>query len=421
MGRHYFRLSLTREAEPLKVLSSVYHGLAVEAHILELYSNAVGTFLAVAKKPYFIDPALYRLCEPLFLDAKEKRWAAELVERYGLVEVIAENEDGLMAELFADGGKAPSNATSVGIDTLVGQVLDYERGRVPEVGAGQALWDQLEGGKSIVSAEDFVPPEFLVVPYLQVTDGQILDLNAKLAASAVKQKKKGEKIAAVAPIPTDYLTQKTSLDKVISTYAALDVDAILIWVADFREWDEELPLLEAFAHYISDFRKAAPKAEVINLYGSFFSTVLTGRSLLSASVQGVGISEHKDPFAIGGGGVPRYYVPISHQSVSSDFASDMRQLNPTLFSCPCPECSVGNLPSQMNAAALARHFIRTRSTELKWSSSNSAPDIVKSLNDSAGMLKTVKGAVAGVADAHARRLQVWAAVLAQLASDGTLS
>ena len=420
MGRHYFRLSLTRECGPLSQFNTLYHGLGLEAHILELYSNAVGTFLAKVKKPYFIDPILYRLFDPLFLDVKEKRWVAEVVERYGLVEAIAENDDGLTNELFSASGTAPAGVARVDPDVLVSRVLDYERGRVPEVGAGQSLWDQLEGGKPLLDASDFASPEFLVAPYIQISDTPSLELNARLAASAVKQKHSGEQVAAVVPIPSDYLSKKDPWKDIVSHYGPLGLDSLMLWIGDFREWEEEPALLEAFARFIANIKSAIPTIQLTNLYGSFFSTVLAGRGLLDGTVQGVGISEHKDPYATGGGGVSRYYIPISRRSVSTDLATDMQQLNSDLFSCPCQECTRGTKPSQMAAAALAQHFILTRSKELKWATDTSLADIIQQLTDAATNLSAVKGAIGGVSGAHGRRLMVWATVLEGLASSGVL-
>ena len=47
MGRLYFRLSLMREPAVLQANSAAFYGLALESHIIELYANAVATFLTV--------------------------------------------------------------------------------------------------------------------------------------------------------------------------------------------------------------------------------------------------------------------------------------------------------------------------------------------------------------------------------------
>lgn len=418
MGELYFRVSLTRESDPLLELKDRYHGLVLEAHILELYSNSIATFLAKSAKPYLLDSALYRFWHTLFPDIKDKRWAGELLDRYGLVDPISEFEDGLQAAVFPiEPGKGKENPA---LTKLVGTIIDYQRGRVPEVGQGESVWAALTETPSQTPPTAFGSPEALVAPYVVDGSGPATSLNVRLLKAAISAKSETEKLYAVLPVPPDYLSASDELSKLIAAYHGLKVDGVLVWVADFKEGGQDSHSLSNFGRFIRSIRSDAPTRKVFNLFGGFYSTLLVGRDLLDGSIQGVGISEHRDPFATGGGGVPRFYLPLSRQSVSVDLASDMRQLNPTLFACECPTCKPSGAPSQLSSAELAKHFIRQRSAELDWAKTNSPSQMAAQLQSDAQSLLAVKGAIAGVAHTHGRQLQAWASSLTTLAAEQIL-
>ncbi len=418
MGELYFRVSLTRESDPLLELKDRYRGLVLEAHILELYSNSIATFIAKSAKPYILDSALYRFWDTLFPDIKDKRWAGELITRYGLVDAVSEFEDGLQSAVFPiEQGKAKEHP---GLSKLVSTILEYERGRVPEVGEGESVWAVLTETTSQTPPTSYGPPEALVAPYVVDGSGPATSLNIRLLKAAISAKLEAEKLYAVLPVPPDYLSAPDELSKLIAAYHGLKVEGVLVWVADFKENGQDPDSLSNFGRFISSIRSDAPTRRVLNLFGGFYSTMLAGRNLLDGSVQGVGISEHRDPFATGGGGVPRFYLPLSRQSVSVDLASDMRQLNPSLFACECPTCEPSGAPSQLSTAELAKHFIRQRSAELDWAKANSPTQMAAQLESDAQSLLAVKGAIAGVARAHGRQLQAWASSLTTLAAEQIL-
>ena len=301
-------------------------------------------------------------------------------------------------------------------------VLDYQRGRVPEVGAGETLWAALESdGGPVLGPEDFKPPEALVAPYLLIDGNDSLAVNLNLATESVKQRGEGERVFAAVPIPREYLTAPASLEHIIAEYGKIDLNGLLIWVADFKEWDEDQDYLYLFAQFIRNLKTARPNRRVINLFGSFYSAMLTGRGALDGAVQGVGISEHRDPYATGGGGVQRYYLPVSHQSVGTDLATDLKQSDPTLFECNCPHCPTGSTPTSMSTADLAKHFISVRTGEVKWCAETPPASITTQLTAAKTKLLSAKGATAGVAHAHGRQVEIWAKTVSKLAQDGLLS
>jgi hypothetical protein len=409
MGRHYFRLSLTREFQALLANAGGFHGMAVEAHILELYSNSVGAFLSSLAKPYYIDPILYRFADPLFTDIREKRWVVPLTEDYGIDSKVSPSSDGL----------DPSSFSKLkDLKEIVGKILEYQRTRVASLVGNIASFESWIDD----TARGPAPPEFLVAPYFLTTSIEALEANVALAKEAANQLVGGEKLFAGIAIPRDYLTSPKLLGAITSAYGALELSGYLLWVLDFKDWQEDSIYLKALARAIDLLRKTGSGREVINSYGGFFSTVLCGRGLLSGSVQGVGISEYKDPFLTGGGFAKRYYVPVAHQLLSSELADDLWGVDSTLFGCPCPECKGGSPPGGLTVSQLANHFLRSRCAELTKATATPGATIAIELGKDEAAVAAIKLAgVAPVTSAISKRLGVWKASITDQVTDGLIS
>jgi hypothetical protein len=395
MSRQYFRLSLTREFNYVRQSPVKVHGVAFDAHIAEMSSNAVGAFLATTHLPYFIDPVLYKFSQPYFEGFVGKRWVEPLSKAYGIDDQVTGTSEGF----------TPSELSKFkGIDAAVASMLDYQRSRFTNLSPKmEALVELLEEEPSSIA-----PPEFLVAPYLITSDGASLSANQRLLSAAIKAKQQGERLYAVAAVDVDYIEGDALRQSVVSQCAKPGVDGVLAWVTDFNESLEDSVQLNRLASFFAELKAALGGKEVINLYSGFYSTILAGRKFLAATVQGVGISEYKDPGATGGGGVLRYYVPLAHQHVGVDLAEDLRQADPKLFSCSCSHCSSGGPINDLSVEALAKHYLRTRVSELGYASKTQASAIEAGLRSDARLVDAVKGGVAATTGSFERRLRTWA-------------
>lgn len=403
----YFRTSLGRELAYLVPFAKNVHGVVIDAHILELYSNAVGSFLFTSKLNYFLDPVFYKFCKPFFQDVSGKRWVEPLSKAYGF------DIGSLGAEGFTQSGLQEKGRTA----SVARGVLNYQRTRMPSTSPkmlelAALLDDRLDGIRL---------PEFLVSPYIIIENSETLEINTKLLKDSISALNPGEKLYAVLAITRDYLQDQTRRSELLSVYSPSKVAGFLIWMIDFKEWFEDKDLFTQLSEFIAELKSRSRGKEVINLFGGFYSSQLCGRGAIDGSVQGIGISESRDPYYVGGGGVPRYYVPISHQSVGLELADDLRANDSSLFSCNCNFCKGFSSVRRMTAEALAKHFVSRRLDEFDESIKKPASQLFGGLRADAVRVRAVRGTVSPTTSAHSKRLEVWSSALETEVNAGRLT
>ena len=79
----YFRLSLVREKDILRQYRDKFHGIVIEAHTLETFTNSILNFIVSVPNPFIIDPVTYKFTLPGILDDTDKRWFDKLTNYYG--------------------------------------------------------------------------------------------------------------------------------------------------------------------------------------------------------------------------------------------------------------------------------------------------------------------------------------------------
>jgi hypothetical protein len=367
-----------REPPALQRKADRFHGVVVEAHIMELFSKAVGTFLARIQKPYFVDPVLYKFSDDFYPANAGKRWEQPLASQYGLMDIMSRNPQGLSLHTLRESDESKVD--------LTGHILQYQRRRTG------ALSNQV-AALAFLAAESLNPlssPEFLVAPYVYPLNKESMDLNLELARISESQRQESERLYAPVVMPSEYLMGSSLSTIAVAEYPELSVDGYLMWIGDFRWWKEHSEVLVEFAHFANEITERSGGKEVINLFGGYYSNVLAARGLFGATVQGVGISEYRDPLAEGGGGVKRYYLPRAHQSISVDIADDLMDAARDAFSCSCSVCTGGLLPTQMTVSDLANHFMEVRTSEFDFAEQTSIDDILGKLRDDRETLDDVQ-------------------------------
>jgi len=396
-----------RERGHLQAFKNEISGIGLEAHIVELYPVAISTFLSELQKPYFLDPVLYKFGETFFGEYSEKRWVEVLTSEYGLDPILTAHGSGFdIAHLV--GNKD--------LRTIVSKILDYQRTRLPNLSAEAQALSMLSGE---AEAPEIKPPEFLVAPYIIINDAQSLNATKLLARISLEQRKTGERVFVCVALARNMFTNLAEVHHVVDELRDLKPDGFLVWACDFEENREDSIVLDVFETLCHDLGAIGKGTQVINLFGGYYSVVLSARELLSGSVQGIGMSEYRDPFAAGGGGRKRYYIPKPHQLVGVDRAYDLYNTSRDLFWCGCEDCKAGGTPKDMTVAQLTTHAIRMRVKEFKDTSASSIQGIIQDLeNDSVTLAAITEDPVRDHATEFSKRLHVWAERFKALSAKG---
>jgi len=406
--RLYFRLSLMREKDVLRQYSNRYYGLILEAHTLELYSNSTLNFLKDLENPFIIDPVTYKFALPSIIELADKRWFEKLVDAYSL----------------------PIDATSPLVipERLTGKVLkrhvegtvNYQRGissklqTVMQSVAGLLLW--MSEGNTLFKRSNF-SPEYIVSPYFILENinhtsyREWLDINRNSIELTREILNGDEKLLAVIALGEETFLSDEALDEIIQEYKDLKADAYALWVSNFDEVTQAPDILRRFINFAERLRRNAP---LLNLYGGYFSLLLSNRdkNLLEGVAQGITVAEHRDPFSYGGFAVPRYYLPKLHLFISHEDAGLLSSV-PEL-KCNCPLCNrlqgVSDF-SNMSVTDTMIHFVHNRTAEAREVEEKSLNELLNSLDEIYDLIENLQRRSRLIKLVYYGHLRSWAEVL----------
>jgi hypothetical protein len=117
-----------------------------------------------------------------------------------------------------------------------------------------------------------------------------------------------------------------------------DLDGFLLYISDFNESAEHVPLLRQLRSFVGRLHEESSKP-ILNLYGSFFSILLRYSGLEGVS-SGLCILDHRDATAEfkGARATIKFYMPSLRDKISeNDFKTFLLQFNPT-DECNCSFC-----------------------------------------------------------------------------------
>jgi hypothetical protein len=355
--------------------NSLFAGLVIPAHIFVYSTNATIAAISYIKKPFFIDPMTYILsmdgiADYVTLDKetskrKFKPSISKLVTSYGLFEHFQKtNYAPLTIADFSDAF----------INDLVNRSLELQLNKLDSE-KGNAVDKYLEILKELgeTHIDDFLnqsqKPQFVTAPYFYFDNKKSdwLDVNIKIAEKTREIYK-----AEVVPI---LLTKASCLSKeLLDKYSTFQ--QIIIWVTDLNEKDTSdynklvsgLKKIKSFVEYAKSMN-----ISVFNLYGGYFSALLT-KSGLSNFSHGIFYGEYKSMNTTIGGIPPsRYYIKKLHEFFSTPEASKILELPDCreLLDRGCKKAmeiindDVSNIVKLADNPRLAqKHFLITRRCEL---------------------------------------------------------
>lgn len=376
----YFRMSLMREKDVLKQYSREYHGLILEAHTLELYSNSTLNFLKDIENPFIIDPVTYKFALPGIIEQAGKRWFEKLVDAYNL-------PIDATSPLIT-----PERLTTNLLKRHVESVVNYQRSitnklqNVIQSVAGLLLWMSEEVTlfeRSDLSPEYIVPPYFIVENIKHTSYRQWLSINRYSIDLARDTLGGDEKLLAVIALGEEAFLSDEVLDEVLQVYKDSKADAYALWITNFDEVTQAPDILKRFINFAEKL-KEENNAPLLNLYGGYFSLLLSSRDrrLFNGVAQGITVAEHRDPFTYGGFAVPRYYLPKLHLFTSHQDAGLLSSVPE--FRCNCPICSrLRGFKDfdKMSVADTMIHFVHNRIAEARQVEEKSLDELLSSLEE----------------------------------------
>jgi len=333
-----------REKEAISQHFRDIDGLVVDAHILETFQNATSGFIINNNLNYIIDPITYRFALDQIRESESKRWYDRLVEHYSIDDLLI--DDGIIKY---------GELTSSRLQQLTSKVINYQNNRV------KSLSGEMESWLSLLSEEyeSSTNPLCVIPPYFIIDSERVIPINVKCINYSHDYT--SNRIYAYVPIFYDLLFDYRLIDNIIEQYSRLNVNGYFVWITDFNEVRESTIALETYASFLKKFKETVGEdKDIINMFGGFFSTILSQQGIIDGLCHGVGFSESRNPYSAGGPAPTRFYVPALHRMLTTERAQDISD-NITQI-CPCPICAVSE-PSSLETNQLTQHTLNAKVLE----------------------------------------------------------
>ena len=323
---HILRYGTVAEKVHLEKAFSAFDYLSINGNTAAYVANAIAKFIvdkffSNKEKGYFIDPITYAFqnkIELLFTKSKGtneysiKKSIVKLIEIYNLSLNRIEQRIPLIPSDFEG---------SIDKDGFVQRVLSFQYDLVYkhiQERDLQKYLDYVAPGQS-----ENIPqlrPKFLIAPYFYIDQQSPfwknwLSLNAEfvsLSVAKAAQEFNSIPVFAQIVINKSILLDSSALQVVIDTYSATECSGYTIWVDDLNEHTATIEELKGFVSLL----KGLKHKPVYNMYGGYFSILLTHKSLnlLSGVSHGLEYGESRMVYPVGGGiPVSKYYYLPLHQ------------------------------------------------------------------------------------------------------------
>lgn len=313
--KHYLRLGIHAEQRFFEENQDKYDIVVLNASLACYFASATATLMAgkLANKKFIIDPMTHAFAHnPRYIMTEEggrerphvKSSIAGLADVYGPP----------VSTAVGDGTKPrPLDRKDFGsakaISSLAEKVVGFQEG---------FLANAMPAEDRKYLPDDFpmlLKPLYLIAPYFYMESGTIdkwLGLNLDLAEAAKKVAPNGEVYAEIV-IDRGILDSQPEIDRITGAYVGLDrCDGFLIWISDLDEHEAGLSTLAGLKRLVASLSKTGKP--VINLFGGYYSLLLTVSAGLTGVCHGPGYGEERDVVPVGGGlPVSKYYLTPVHR------------------------------------------------------------------------------------------------------------
>lgn len=361
---HILRYGTVAEKGHLEKAFSAFDYLSINGNTAAYVSTAISKFIVEKffsnkEKGYFIDPITYAFQNKIeLLSSKSKttgktsikKSIMKLIEIYGSpiekvktgVPIIPKDFDEKLRDIFAD------KVLSFQYDLVYKHINEEDL---------QKYLDYVAPNQSLNLPQ--LRPKFLIAPYFYL-DAQCLcweewlNLNIEFIRLSVQKSANKYKLPVFAQIviSKSILLDEKALNKTIKEYSELECDGYTVWIDDLNEIEANLLELVGLIKLLKGLK---PKP-VYNMYGGYFSILLTHKSLglLNGVSHGLEYGESRMVYPVGGGiPVSKYYYLPLHQRLdftkafyllvyagaidpSKDNWGDSKKYYNSI--CKCPQC-----------------------------------------------------------------------------------
>lgn len=343
--KHILRYGTVGDKVHLKKAINTFDYLAINANSAAYVSGAIAKFVVDEffnndSKGYFIDPITYafqRNVQLLYAPERKdknkeskpkdnklplKKSILKLIDCYGSPADKVLNDITIQTSDFNK---------DENLDAFCLKVLDFQFHTIQKSITEKDMEKYLTFGAETTLADmTQLHPKFLIAPYFYLDSNdpdfeEWLKINIKcITCSKEYAKKYGDiKIFAQIVFSQDSLSNKDTIKKVTEAYSACSCDGFTIWIDDLDEHQADVRQLMHFTQLLTPL-KGKP---IYNMYGGFFSILLTHKSinLLNGVSHGLEYGEDRAVYPVGGG-IPtsKYYFMPLHQR--TDFTKAYRLL-----------------------------------------------------------------------------------------------
>jgi hypothetical protein len=373
---------IANEREYYVQYSDCYDGFLVNAHVLEHFSSAFSALSLSLKKPFFVIPDTHFFqMAPLaiFYDMKglvKSSWE-KIADYYGpLIRLILSQSRNLQVDDFI----SKSGAFQQSLYDLVQRVISFQKSKVSSAAQGLARF---------FDSPPAYTPTHLVAPYFffASTEDHWYRISVEMAKYAIKHKETHE-LYVVLCTSKSVLMSDAAVSTIIKDFSGLEFAGFLVWIQDFNETDEPVPLLWNLRQFISNLKQSGRK--VINLYGAFFSSLMCYYGLDGMGF-GICYKEFSDPedFPEGGppgGPLPKYYLPeIKTKLGKIEAAITIAEI--PLLACSCQICHEqmkymldAATPDRISKDLMKKHFLMCKRDERNHVCKSTLPSVLANLS-----------------------------------------
>lgn len=321
---HILRYGTAAEKKFLEKDISTYDCLAINGNTAA-YSSAsiakliIEKFVSNGSKGYFIDPITYAFQGHADLlknstKTKLKKSISQLIDYYGKPIDKAKVFEKVIPTDFRDENIAR---------TFCQKVLSFEQNFVNRYITEKQLEKYLVYIVNNSAKLEKLFPEILIAPYFYLNPsdsdfGEWLSVNINmigLSSEIIMKNDFRENLFGQLVLSKTVLLDNQAISEICKAYNKIEVQGLALWIDEFDEHTATEQELNGYLKLLSSLKCK----QIINLYGGYFSILLTHKylNLLQGVSHGLEYGENRSVYPVGGGlPVSKYYFLPVHQRIN---------------------------------------------------------------------------------------------------------